>query len=156
MIYLLIIPYSLFFQTKKTHQKEGEFSLWKPDYLSIFFHGSTQSTILTRASITANIAATQNPLTVNHGTNLATNSTIRTLMIRETRPRVRISIGRVRTFRNGPIVLLTIASTTATMIAVRYPSTVTPGIKYAAIATAIAEMRRFISTVIYKIGLMII
>ncbi len=115
-----------------------------------FFPCPIPNTIFTRARMTANIAATQNPLIPNPGTNFATSSTMRTLMTRERSPRVRILRGRVRTFRNGDIVLFTIASTTATTMAVRYPSIVTQGVRYAAIATAIAEMRMFMRIFIQK------
>ena len=63
-------------------------------------------------------------------------------MIRETSQSVRILRGSVRALSTGTIVILTMANTTATMKAVRYPSTVTPGMRYEAMATASAERRR--------------
>lgn len=63
-------------------------------------------------------------------------------MMRETSQSVRILSGRVRVLSIGTMVILTIANTIATMKAVRYPSTVTPGMRYAAMATASAERRR--------------
>jgi hypothetical protein len=107
-------------------------------------------TIFTSARITANMSATQNPSTLNHGTMFATNSTMSTLIITDTSPNVSILIGSVRSFRNIPIVLLTMASTTATIIAVKYPSTDAPGVIYAAIATASADMSIVIRVFIYK------
>lgn len=98
------------------------------NYLGVFIRRFQPKTILIRARTIANIIAVKNPFTQKPGTILATNSTIKTLIIREKRPRVSIFNGRVRTFKNGPIVLFTIASTNATIIAVRYPSTTTPGV----------------------------
>jgi hypothetical protein len=69
-------------------------------------------------------------------------------MMRETSQSVRILSGRVRVLSIGTIVILTIANTIATMKAVIYPSTVTPGMRYEAIATASAERRRFRKIVI--------
>lgn len=120
------------------------------NYRDIGVFVESHSTIFTRASTTANMSATQNPLISNPGTSLATKSTIRTLMMREASPSVTILSGRVRTWSTGTIVVLTIASTTATMKAVRYVSTVAPGMRYEAIATAIAERRRFTRRVIWR------
>ena len=88
------------------------------------------------------MSATQNPLTPNPGTILATRSTMSTLIMRETSQSVRILSGSVRVLSIGTIVILTMANTIATMKAVRYPSTVTPGMRYEAMATASAERRR--------------
>ena len=75
---------------------------------------------------------------------------MRTLIITDTSPNVRTLMGNVRIFNNIPIVPLTIASTTATIIAVRYQSTDVPGVMYAAIATANADMSIVIRVFIYK------
>lgn len=103
--------------------------LYDPEnYLGVLIRRFQPKTILIRARTIANIIAVKNPSTQNHGIIFATNSTIRTLIIREKRPRVAILIGNVRIFKNGPIVLFTIASANATIIAVKYPSTTTPGV----------------------------
>lgn len=94
--------------------------------------------------------AVKNPFTQNHGTILATKSTIRTLIIREKRPSVATFNGNVIIFKNGPIVPFTIASANATMIAVIYPSTTTHGVTYAAINTANADISKFNKVFIYK------
>jgi hypothetical protein len=85
-------------------------------------------TIFISDRITANTRAVKNPSRWKPGTIRATKSTIRILINRENKPRVRIVSGRVRILRRIQIVLLTTASTTATIIAVRYPSTEAPGV----------------------------
>lgn len=100
--------------------------------------------------MTANISATQKPSTLNPGTILATSSTMSTFIIIDISPNVSKLIGSVKIFRNIPIVPLTMASTTATIMAVRYPSTDVPGVIYAAIATARPDTRIVIRVFIYK------
>lgn len=102
-----------------------------------------------RARITANMSATKNPSMWNPGTIFVTKRTIRILITREKSPSVRILSGSVSILRKTQIVLLTTASTTATMIAVRYPSTEAPGVIYAAIATAIPDIRILIRIFIW-------
>jgi hypothetical protein len=85
-------------------------------------------TIFISERITANTRAVKNPSRWKPGTIRATKSTIKILINRENKPRVSIVSGRVRILRIIQIVLLTTASTTATMIAVRYPSTEAPGV----------------------------
>lgn len=118
-------------------------------YLDIgVFIDESQNTIFTSASTTANTSATQNPLIWKPGTIWATRSTMRTLMMSEKSQRVMILSGRVRIWSTGVIVTFTIARTTATITAVKYPSMTTPGVRYAAMATAIPESMRLRSTVI--------
>lgn len=71
-----------------------------------------------------------------------------TLIAREMSPSVRILSGRVMSFKKNQIVLFTIARTTATMITVIYPSTLAPGVMYAAMAIAIPDSIRLMSTFI--------
>ena len=101
-------------------------------------------TMFTRARRTANIRAVKNPSTWKPGTILVTSRTISMLINKENRPSVSIFIGRVRILSITHIVLLTIARTTATVIAMKYPSTEAPGVIYAAIATAIPDIKRLI------------
>lgn len=119
------------------------------DYLDVFIIRFQPKTILTRARTIANIIAVKNPSIQKPGIIFATRSTIKTLIISEKRPRVITLSGSVRIFKNGPIVLFTIASVIATTIAVKYPSTTTPGIIYAAIATANADITKFNTIFIY-------
>lgn len=107
-------------------------------------------TILTRARMIANTKADQNPSNVNPGTIFATKSTMRTLITRDMSPSVSIFRGNVRSFKIGPMVLLTTARTTATMIAVIYPSTCAPGVRYEAMATANPDIKIFKIIAIYR------
>jgi len=95
------------------------------------------------------MSADQKPSSENQGTIFATNSTISTLIIKEISPRVKILSGKVRIFKTSPIVLFTIARTTATIIAVMYPSTCAPAVKYEAMMTAIPDTKRLIRRLIH-------
>ena len=119
-------------------------------YLSHIVFCETQRTIFTSARTTANTSATQNPSMTKPGTSFATRRTMRTLIMREKSPSVRILSGSVRILSMGTMIVFTIARTTATMTAVRYPSTCAPGVRYDAIATASPEMRRLRSTFMRK------
>jgi hypothetical protein len=104
---------------------------------------------LIRARTTANTRAEKKPSTVNHGMIFATNSTISILITRDIRPSVSILIGNVITFKKNPILLFTRARTTATIIAVIYPSICDPGVRYEAIAIAIPDTKIFRRIAIY-------
>lgn len=80
-------------------------------------------------------------LTLNPSTKLSTSRIINTPIITPTNHKVMRFKGSVMRRNNAPTVALTIASTTHTTIAVRNPSTVTPGTTYAAIAIAIQVTR---------------
>ncbi len=136
---------------KKSLSIERDFQKIELVYNYLLFLGSTefcQSTILTRERTMAKISAPRNPSRENHGTILATSNTIRTLIMNDTRPRVRILRGNVIIFKNIPIVLLTIARRTATIIAVKKPSIWAPGVMYEAMITTIPETNRFTITFI--------
>lgn len=98
----------------------------------------------------ANTAAAQKPLVANPSRRLSTRSTIRTLMMRDTRPSVTQLRGAVMSFRRRPTVALTRPKTTATKSAIRNPSTSTPGTRYAAAKTARPERRREMRNFILK------
>lgn len=137
---------------KKILRKCNSLRIFLFDYRDFSVRRPPPRTMFTRASITANMRAVQKPVRLNPGTISATSRTIRTLMMRDTRPSVNILSGSVSILRTGPIVLLTTARTTATMIAVIYPSTVAQGVTYAAIATARADIRRFTrKLILYKL-----
>jgi len=64
-------------------------------------------------------------------------------MIVDINPKVRKLIGKVRMRNTDPTVAFASHNTTATSMAGTIPSTVTPGVKYAANHTAIHEIIKF-------------
>jgi hypothetical protein len=96
---------------------------------------------LIRASTIAKITAFQNHPTSNHSRRLLASMIINTVMIHPTNHKVNQFNGKVRKRKINPTVLFSNAMTTATISAHQKLSTSTPGITYAAIATA-AHMRR--------------
>ena len=80
----------------------------------------------------------------NPGISCAVRRIIKNPMNALTDPKVRKFTGMARNLNTAPIVAFTKPSTTATIIAVINPFTLTHGVKYAAIATARPETRRLI------------
>jgi hypothetical protein len=74
---------------------------------------------------------------------MSVSKTIKNQMIADITPRVRKLIGNVRIRNTDPTVAFASHNTTATKIAGTIPSTVTPGVKYAANHTATHEMIKF-------------
>lgn len=85
---------------------------------------------LIKATIIANMAAFKNPSTANPVNHLLTNKIINTLMMKETRPKVRKLSGKVIILRINPMVALASAINMAARSAVPKLSTVTPGAMY--------------------------
>ncbi len=88
------------------------------------------------ATTIAKITAFQNHPTLNHSKKLLASIIIKTVIIHPTNHRVIQFSGKVRIRRIVQSVLLSNAMTTATISAHRKLATSTPGIIYAAIATA--------------------
>jgi hypothetical protein len=107
--------------------------------------------ILIIAKTRANSIAEKKPAVLNPFNKLSTNKTIKTDMIKDINPKLKTLIGKVKILRIKPIVALIRANKTATKIAVKKPSTLTPGIIYAATTTAIPinkiSIKNFIITI---------
>lgn len=113
---------------------------------SYFF--STHNSQLISPRRIANTAADKNPEIRNQSTRLAVKNTIPIVIINDTRPSVRKLSGSVRTRKIVPIKALTKPKTTATIMAVHKLSTVTPGVRYEARATAIPDTTKLIINLI--------
>lgn len=83
----------------------------------------------------ANSIAEKKPEVLKPSISLSTNKTINTVMMKENSPKVRIVTGKVRMRRMVPIVAFTRAIRIPAIIALKKPSTVTPGIRKAATDT---------------------
>gem|GEM_PF-4487722 len=94
-----------------------------------------------KATTIANITAFQNPHTSNQSRKLLASITINTVITHDTSHSVNRFSGKVRRRSINHAVPLSNAITTATISAHRKLATSTPGIRYAAIATA-AHIRR--------------
>jgi hypothetical protein len=87
----------------------------------------TQKAPCMRPRIKAKIAPDQKFVTLNHDTKPSVSWIISTVIMNHKIPRVRKLIGAQSIRSNRPKVALTRVSTIHTMIAVRKPSTTTPG-----------------------------
>ena len=96
-----------------------------------------------RESNKLKINATQNPSTPNPETKPSANKMITALITRRNNPKVTIVTGNVNSTRIGFTIKFKIANTSATIIAVPYPATLTPGKNLAnkITATAVSKMR---------------
>ena len=79
----------------------------------------------------------------NPSTKVSVSKSIKNQMRVDINQRVRKLIGKVRIRNTDPTVAFASHNTTATRIAGTIPSTVTPGVKYAANHTATHEMIKF-------------
>ncbi len=84
-------------------------------------------TVLTIDNTMLNTRAQSIPSTINPGTIVATNITIKAFMTKLKSPKVRMFMGRVKSNTKGFMKVLTTANTTAATSAVVNPSTFTPG-----------------------------
>lgn len=76
------------------------------------------------------------PEVVNPSIKLSTNKIIKTVIIKDINPKVKKLIGKVKILKIKPMVAFANAIKTATRIAVKKPSTLTPGKIKAAKTTA--------------------
>ena len=82
---------------------------------------------LIRATTIARMAAAKNPVVLKPANRLSTNSTIKTVMIKDMRPSVSKFNGNVSILNIKPIVALANAISKAARMAVPNPLTCTPG-----------------------------
>lgn len=95
------------------------------------------------------MSAIKNPSTPKPLINASANKIITAFITNKNSPSVRMVTGKVSRTKIGFTIKLRIAKTTATIIAVTYPATVTPGKNFANKTTATAvnriRIRNFIS-----------
>lgn len=102
----------------------------------------THKSQLIRPRRIAKIIADTHHDVLNPSIRLSVRKIIRIPIMADTKPKVRKFSGNVMARKISPTVALTTHNTTATMIAVHKPSISTPGVRYAAIATAIPDTIR--------------
>jgi len=96
------------------------------------------------------IRAIKNPSTPNPLTNASASKIITALITSKNSPKVTIVTGNVNITKIGFTIKLRTAKTIATIIAVTYPATVTPGKNFANKTTATAVNRMRIKNFIFK------
>jgi hypothetical protein len=94
-------------------------------------------------------SAVKNPETAKPATNLSANKIIIALITKINKPKVTIVAGNVKKINKGLTTIFNKAITTATIIAEKYPDTVTPGKTVAKTNTAKAVNRIFKNVFIF-------
>ena len=89
-----------------------------------------------------NTNATKKPLTAKPSIKASARRMMHAFITRRKRPKVKIVIGKVSNTKIGLTISFNNANTTATTIALKYPSTVTPGRSFARSTTIIAVTSR--------------
>lgn len=88
------------------------------------------------ANTSAKNMADKKPEVLKPSISLSTNKTIKTVMIKDTKPKVKKLIGKVSSLKIVPMVAFANAMRTPAIMADKKPSTCTPGIRNAAKNTA--------------------